>query len=95
MAILHIINKINKSNDLLLKTITKEDSILLIEDALFMLQSHNELIKQLATQYKIYGIKQDAEVRAVENLTSTHVNLIDYTEFVTLTEEHSKMLSWY
>jgi tRNA 2-thiouridine synthesizing protein B len=94
MAILHIINKLNKSNDSLAKTIAQEDSILLIEDALFMLRSHIEFIKQLAKKYKIYGIKQDAEARAVANIT-TDVKLIDYHEFVTLTENHNKTLSWY
>jgi sulfur relay protein TusB/DsrH len=94
MAILHILNKLSKSNDSLVKTIVQEDSILLIEDALFMLQSHIEFINQLAKKYKIYGIKQDAEARAVVNITAD-VKFIDYHEFVTLTEEHDKILSWY
>ena len=94
MAILHIINKIEEFNNLLLKTIAKEDSVLLIEDALFMLQSHNDFIKRLAKKHQVYGIKQDAEARAVATIAAD-ISMIDYDQFVSLTEEHSKILSWY
>ncbi len=89
MKNLHTLNKTGQPLELCLRSINPEDAIILIEDGVYNLLTASERLNTCT----VYVLHPDAMARGVkypEPFTS-----IDYIEFVKLTSQYDKVLSWY
>jgi tRNA 2-thiouridine synthesizing protein B len=87
--ILHTINKIaaeHLSNGL----IGQDDIVVLIEDGLLL-----GLKPPSNPSSKIYAISADAQARGIQNKLNEAITLISYSEFVELSLEADKVVSWF
>ncbi|GAC18286.1 sulfurtransferase complex subunit TusB [Paraglaciecola arctica] len=68
------------------------DGLLLTQDAVYGLR-HQSLYSKLSELRCVYVLKEDAHARgvAVEN---DKIQLVDYAEFVELSLEYEKVMSW-
>jgi tRNA 2-thiouridine synthesizing protein B len=89
---LHIFNSqddLTKHFLLIKGALNKEDAVLLIENAVYAGQ------KNLSDFSKnIYVLKEDCMARAITEQINASCTLVDYSGFVTLTEQHTKIISW-
>lgn len=71
------------------------DDILLIEDAVYIgiEQINSQEAKKDPEDHYLY-LKEDIEARGLSNLVEIGTQLIDYNEFVSLTEKHEQSLTW-
>lgn len=98
---LHTISKILQ-DDLLqycIDTISlqQEASLLLYQNGVYLAISESATGKRLdvlTTTKKIYVLVEDAMARGIENKLLKNIVNINYTDFVKLTIQHHKMISW-
>lgn len=96
--ILHIINKSPFSHHSLnscLKNLNEEDSILLIEDGVFLLTNPNIEPALDMSNTKLHALKNDMTSRGVGALAHQNIGYVDYSGFVDLVCEHSKTMTWF
>mgnify|MGYP000403921068 CR=1 FL=1 len=103
--ILHTLNKAQSFKDLnkqLSQVCTDDDSVLLIEDAVYHLLDPNLCSIKQDWSFKakrIFALANDAEARGItkKNLgcDSSKLSLISYEEFVELSANHKNTVSWY
>jgi tRNA 2-thiouridine synthesizing protein B len=99
--ILHTVNKSPFTQDTLrscLRVISEEDSVVLIEDGVYaaLEDTHvSELIRDALQKVAIYSLLPDLKARGIEDRIIAGVQLIDYDDFVGLTEKHSVVQSWF
>lgn len=98
MTILHTLNKPASYVELsrqLSEALTQQDSVLLIEDGVYHLlslgQSDNDW-PHIAKQ--VYALKDDALSRGVA-IDNPAIKFVSYQEFVELSAQHNKVVSWY
>ncbi|RRJ84782.1 sulfurtransferase complex subunit TusB [Aestuariirhabdus litorea] len=97
---LHIINKSLTSSDALKRCLALTQpgaALLLIEDAVYNCIPNSpgyELLLQHSEAVSLYALTEDLEARGLERLVADPFQRVDYPGFVTLTEQHSKSLSW-
>ena len=96
--LLHIINKSPSNcsafNDAL-PFINENDTVLLIDDGVYAsITNHAAITEPKEKQCRIAAIKEDLEIRglAIEN---THIENITMKEFVKLSFNCKKTISWY
>ncbi|WP_263078966.1 sulfurtransferase complex subunit TusB [Endozoicomonas sp. Mp262] len=94
MTTLHLINKPGQPFTLCQQALAPDDSILLIEDGVYLLQAAAEQIKKLACTVSCYCLETDHLARGVTPSTLP-VTAVDYGQFVHLTTEHDKVISWF
>ncbi|XQU07246.1 sulfurtransferase complex subunit TusB [Halomonas sp. LY9] len=95
---LHILNKPPHSEAAtqMHSTLAKGDSILLIEDAVQALLHADWQGWNAATDVNVCVLKEDAASRGLSAAAlNGHATLVDMEGFVELTEQHTKILSWY
>lgn len=97
--ILHTLNKTGahkEINEQLSATVASEDSIILIEDAVY--QAPNCEFSSLGHWSNIvstvYVLREDAVARGI-SLDLSDVSYVDYRDFVDLSVSHQKVISWY
>lgn len=73
--------------DCLLAALTKEDAILLIEDAVY------QALNNTSCPAKIHVLIEDLCARGIQEKVNTAMNIIDYAGFVNLTETHQRIIS--
>lgn len=88
MKSLYIINQPEKLTEAL-PYITEGDGILLIEDAV-MVATHDNMKKHLNQ----YVLLEDLIARGLKSKTNADWTLVDYPQFVALTLEYDKSVSW-
>ncbi len=94
---LHIVNRspfISNALTDCLKVIQANDVLLLIEDG--VLGATSKFGKQLQRQQKIFQIallKNDVMARGIEQKVAA-LPMIEYLDFVTLTEQHYPCITW-
>lgn len=97
MAILHTLNKPPSHAALtseLTNALLSDDAVLLIEDGVYhALEIENPENSLFAKAAKIYVLKDDALCRGIS--TPSKAKLVTYDEFVKLSTEHHKVISWY
>ncbi len=88
---LHQFNQCN--TELLNQALTlasNEDVFLFYEDAVYLLKSSNNTF----SGYTTYAIQEDVIARGITDRLPTSIQLINYDEWVTLTENH-KSIAWH
>lgn len=93
---LHIVSKIGSqvtpSFSTFLKTCAKGDAIIFIGDGVFNLTSSKEALEQELKNLPIYALEDDIAARGVMDFTPA--GKVDYKQFVELTTEYRKTMSW-
>ncbi len=80
---------------LLLRALTPEDGLLLLQDGVIAaLEGCAALEKLCAAPINLYALKEDIEARGLSAQISTRIHQVDYTDFVRLTVAHPKMMAW-
>ena len=93
MATLHIIPRTTSHPGLenSLMVARSGQSLLFIEDGVYeLLKSRHDL-----SRFKLYALTPDLEARGLQHRIPDSVTLVSYAGFVSLTETHEKILSWY
>lgn len=96
MSVLHIVNSGPQASFSLQRCLArmgKDDSLLLIEDAVYAAAL---LGNEEAVGRKIYALEPDMALRglSVENRLAGGLELVDYAGFVALAASHERVLSW-
>ncbi len=85
MATLHIVNK-SSALASCLKTASTEDTVLLIEDAVYQ--------ASMVSERKLLALADDIDARGFKARVGEHVAVVDYDEFVNLVTTHQPIVSW-
>lgn len=95
---LHILNTFDSHGETtqrLLKSINPQnDAILLLEDGVYNAQARY-IQPFIDICPAIFAISDDIEARGINNMFNTAVTLANYEDFVRLTVEHDKSISWF
>ena len=75
-----------------LQRIHSSDGLLLTQDAVYAVM-HQTLNSKLEALDAVYILKEDADARGVR-VISAHIQLISYAEFVGLSLQYEKVMSW-
>jgi len=93
MNTLHLLNKASlehpASRDCL-RCLEKSDSLLLIEDGVYLTQRYT--IKHKSA--RVMALKHDLHQRGL-SLLQNHIEIIDDKTFVDLCAQHDKIISWF
>lgn len=92
MNTLHIVSKTGQPFSLCLRTLRSNDAIIFIEDGVYNLPEmtfQNIQVKQPA-----FALLDDCYARGLD-ISDKPANGISVDQFVTLTEQYSKTLSWF
>ena len=92
MSTLHIVNKTGQPLELCLRSLNQDDTVLLIEEGVYNLLESNE--KLTGIDQKILVLGDDCKARGIK-IDRNDINTISIDEFVVLTEQCSKIISWY
>ena len=77
--------------------VEKNDSILFLNDSLFSLtlnEFHSGEFTELLTNTSYLYLNEQVEARAICKLIHKAIKPIDYPEFIKLSQESSKIVSW-
>ena len=85
MATLHIVNKSNALASCL-QTAATEDTVLLIEDAVYQ--------ASMISERKLLALADDIDARGFKARVGENVAVVDYDEFVNLVTTHQPIVSW-
>ena len=89
MNTLHTVNKGGHPLTLCLRAMADSDALLLIEEGVYTLLTEQAALKGR----KIYALKVDVEARGIPLPES--IKAVDYDQFVALTIEYDKTVSWF
>ncbi len=95
--ILHIVNKSPFDNNSLrdcLQHCSEQDSIILIEDAVFAASAASPFAEQLA-QGSCYVLTADVQARGLAQRLQPGIEQVDDAGFIELTASHHSSTSWY
>ena len=99
MMTLHLLNKSPQIMSLysnMLASLSDNDSILLIEDGVYgSLEAHTKIFKGLPGTVRLFVLKADTETRGLSERISALFEVIDDNQFVELTCQNEKVVSWY
>ncbi|MFK0573223.1 sulfurtransferase complex subunit TusB [Endozoicomonas sp.] len=93
MKTLHTVNKPGQPMALCIRAVADGDSVLLIEDGVYELLSSGKTIDTLPDNCSLLVLDVDARARGVS--VPEHIKAIGYDDFVTLSVDHDKVLSWF
>lgn len=89
---LHIFNtqaQFKSKLALIQTSLTRDDAVLLIEDAVYASQKFRKELKA-----HVYTLEEDCLARAIVDNIDRSNSMIDYAGFVELTEIHQHIISW-
>ena len=89
MNTLHTVNKSGQPLELCLRSADEQDAILLIEDGTYCLLNQSEPLSAC----RVYVLEADANARGI--VCPDNASGINYAQFVELTANYSKTLSWF
>ncbi len=95
--ILHTINKNNEALERCLSLLSPEDAVLLIEDGVYAAldSKENETVwNSLSPGIKKYAMVNDLAVRGISDRMLPFFKTIDWPDFVSLSLEYEKVISW-
>jgi tRNA 2-thiouridine synthesizing protein B len=75
-----------------LKRISPEDGLLLIQDGVYAIK-HQDFLQSLEQVSNVYLLENDLNARAISS-ENPKFTQISYEQFVDLTLQYSKVLSW-
>jgi len=80
---------------LLIDFLRAEDDLVALQDSVIVMVENNIFInKLLSISVNMYAIKQDIYARGIQGIVSNEVNIIDYVQFVYLTNKNKTQMSW-
>ncbi|CAL4043497.1 Protein TusB [Buchnera aphidicola (Phyllaphis fagi)] len=81
--------------NLTLSMLNPLDSFIGIQDGVFIGLVNNVFIKDfLKFSFKLYLLKEDVIARGITSYISDQFHLINYAQFIVLTEKYQKVLNW-
>ncbi|MGX1926039.1 sulfurtransferase complex subunit TusB [Vibrio sp. NH-7] len=89
---LHIIKSVQALNDAV-NACSKEDELLLIEDAVYAANPQHHAYP-LLDGHCCSVLKPDLDARAMINRVSAQLEIVDYNGFVSMTVKHPQSLTW-
>lgn len=90
---LHIV-KSQQAITEMLRTVAPDDSVLLIEDAVYLANPSHHLHFLVANQKGLTVLAPDVRARGLSELISHQIVQVEYTGFVELTERYQRSLTW-
>lgn len=79
----------------MLKMLSAQDSLITLQDGVLIALSDNYFLDKLLEHSKnLFVLEEDVLARGVSHYISSHFTLINYAQFVTLTEKHAKCINW-
>lgn len=97
---LHIINKTNfieSQNLSVLQVIKPEDALLFLADGVYLLHKtnpHVEILLSHIDSERIFVLEPDVTARGLKDLINNEIKLVDYDDFVVLTEQYHPTMNW-
>lgn len=94
---LHTLAKSPSSTDLttLCRLVKKADVLLLLQDGILFALNHVAVLEQLLnTAAAVFVLQEDVIARGLMGKISAKVQLINYDEFVHLSENHTQHMAW-
>lgn len=99
MMTLHLLNKSPQHFALyrnMLSALGSEDAILLIEDGAYgALDAHSSLFADLPASVSVHALKADVDARGLSTKLYDAIIQVDDRQFVALSCEYDKVVSWY
>ena len=98
MATLHIVNRAASSSHALqqcLDLASPGDAVLLIEDGVYSALPRIFSGIDLTSGVTVSVLATDVDARGLEGRLTAAVASVDYDGFVTLTEQHNPVMSWF
>ena len=95
--ILHTINKNNGALHRCLSLISDEDAVLLIEDGVYaaLISKENQAVwDNLSPEVKKYAMVNDLAMRGISDRVLPFFERVDWPDFVSLSLEYEKVISW-
>lgn len=92
MSTLHIVNKTGQPLSLCLRSLGENDVIMFIEDGVYNLQMSSDTLPDM--DRAIYALATDCKARGIL-IDENRIKLASMDDFVDLTEQHDKTLSWF
>ena len=96
---LHTINKTTQHTALyenMLSGVSSKDTILLIEDGVYSaLEAHSKLFQHLSNDIKVLALEADVSARGLIGKLSSNIQVVSDSEFVKLSCNNDKVISWY
>ena len=92
MSTLHIVNKTGQPFSLCLRSLRSEDAVIFIEDGVYNLQEMNA--RNIQIKQPGFALLDDCLARGL-NISDNTVDGISMDQFVALTEQYTKTISWH
>lgn len=81
--------------NILLRTLTTSDALLLLQDGVVAAIEKSQLFPGLAAcNAELYVLQEDVAARGLSAQISTRFTLVDYNGFVALTVKHRQQIAW-
>ncbi|WP_428994168.1 sulfurtransferase complex subunit TusB [Buchnera aphidicola] len=79
----------------MLNMLSAQDSLITLQDGVLISLSKNFLLDKLLQHSKnLFVLQEDVLARGVLHYVSNHFKVINYSEFVILTEKHTQCMNW-
>ena len=101
MDTLHTLNKAQGCRDVLdrcLSSLNKNDCLLLLENGVYALVGESEfchIIRKKLPDDKIFCLMDDVRARGILHKLPATITCIEYSDFVRLTEQYHRIISWF
>lgn len=80
---------------LLIGILKSFDDLVMFQDGVILSLKNNIFLDRLfSCSVVLHVLELDLCARGIKNKVSAHINLIDYHEFVLLTEKHKNQMFW-
>lgn len=90
---LHIVKSLEKLK-LVCRYLQPTDALLLVESAVYATNEHSEYFTHISPTIDIYALEEDLQARGWAEMASKSIQTINMFEFVDLTVNHSKSITW-
>ncbi len=90
---LHIVKSLEKLK-LIQRYLQPSDVLLLVENAVYASAEHSAYFAHISQTNDVYVLQEDLQARGWLKKSSSNIHIIDRFEFVELTINHAKSISW-
>ncbi len=90
---LHIVKSLEKLK-LVTRYLQPTDELLLVENAVYASSEYSEHFDQITLAIQVFALQEDLQARGWSEKAAENIQIINRFEFVELTVNHSKSISW-
>ncbi len=90
---LHIVKSLEKLK-LVSRYLQPKDELLLVENAVYASSEYSEHFAQITLASQVFALQEDLQARGWSEKAAENIQIINRFEFVELTVNHSKSISW-